>query len=523
MIFPFNSNRSVSLMINYPLANLCLAWIVRATVWSVFPSWTTLLAADGLPNIVLLYADDMGYGDLSIQNRDSKIPTPHLDRLAREGTRFTDAHSSSGVCTPSRYALLQGRYHWRKFHGIVNSFDQPVLDEDKTTLAELLQGKGYRTACIGKWHLGWNWNAIKNPVAQAQADSEKAITGFAPGAFDWNRPIPGGPLSHGFDRYFGDDVPNFPPYAWFENDRLITVPTVPLALRNQPAEGNWEARPGPSVQDWDFAAVMPTLTEKAVQWIQEQRRDQPFFLYFPFTSPHAPIVPTAEFTGRSQANGFGDFMVQTDAAVGRVLRALEEGGLADNTLVIFSADNGPEHYAYDRVKNFGHRSMGPLRGLKRDLYEGGHRVPMVIRWPGKVPVGQVHDGLISQIDLYATIAAAIGAPIPAGSAEDSYDQLGMWMGTEPSARRTLVHNTNANGYALRHGEWVLIAAKSGSVSKVPEWYDRALGYTPNDQPGELYNLREDLSQKRNRYAEVPDKVKELSGLLMQIRGQGQVR
>ncbi|HEX3870101.1 MAG TPA: sulfatase-like hydrolase/transferase, partial [Pirellulales bacterium] len=181
----------------------------------------------------------MGYGDLGIQNPDSKIPTPHLDRLAREGMRFTDAHSSSGICTPSRYALLEGRYHWRKFHGIVNSFDQPVLDDEKTTLPELLKAKGYRTACIGKWHLGWDWDSIKNPGAQAQAGRKN---GFPPDAFDWSKAIPGGPLSHGFDYYFGDDVPNFPPYAWIENDHVITVPTVSLTTTAPTAEGSWEAR-----------------------------------------------------------------------------------------------------------------------------------------------------------------------------------------------------------------------------------------------------------------------------------------
>ena len=470
------------------------------------------------PNIVILYADDMGYGDLNIQNPQSKIPTPNLDRLARAGTRFTDAHSSSGVCTPSRYALLQGRYHWRKFHGIVNSFDQPVLDDEKLTMAELLKAKGYQTACIGKWHLGWDWKAIKTAGAKANGKS-----GFAPDAFDWSKPIPGGPLSHGFDYYFGDDVPNFPPYAWFENDRVITIPTESLSTTASTAEGNWEARPGPSVKDWDFWAVMPELTRKAEQWIGQQRKDQPFFLYFPFTSPHAPIVPTRDFVGKSQAGGYGDFVVQTDDTVGRILAALDKHGLADNTLVLFSADNGPERYAYDRIKKTDHRSMGPLRGLKRDIWEGGHRVPLVVRWPGVVPAGKVSDELISQIDIYATVAAIVGSEIPAGSAEDSYNQLALLKGSGPSVRDTLVHNTNPQGYALRHGDWVLIDAKSGGVSAVPEWFDEANGYAKNAHAGELYNLKEDLPQKNNLYADRPEKVAELKGLLHKLRNNGQVR
>lgn len=482
------------------------------------------------PNIVILYADDMGYGDLGVQNPESKIPTPHLDRLAAQGTRFTDAHSSSGVCTPSRYAMLQGRYHWRKFHGIVNSFDQPILDAEKTTVAELLHGQGYKTACIGKWHLGWDWNAIKKPGSQepvVSGDGKKKAAGqakvFAPDAFDWSKPIPGGPLSHGFDYYFGDDVPNFPPYAWFENDRVITEPTVAMSNPKPTAEGNWETRPGPMVKDWDFWGVMPTLTAKAVDWIGKQKVNEPFFLYFPFTSPHAPIIPTDEWVGKSKAGGFGDFMAQTDDTVGRVLKALEANGLSENTIVIFSADNGPEHYAYERVKQFEHRSMGPLRGLKRDIWEGGHRVPMIIRWPGMVPAGKVSDALISQIDLYATIAKIVNADIPAGSAEDSFDQLDMIRGNAKSARDTLVHNTNANGYALRYQDWVLVAAKTGAVSKVPDWFDSANGYTSHTSPGELYNLREDISQRKNLYAEMPDKVADLTRRLEQVRAKSQVR
>lgn len=476
------------------------------------PAWA---ASTSRPNIVILYADDMGYGDLAIQNAGSKIPTPHLDQLAREGTRFTDAHSSSGICTPSRYALLEGRYHWRKFHRIVNAFEPPVLDADRPTLAAMLRSKGYRTACIGKWHLGWSWDSIRKPGSDPKSVSAEA--------FDWTKPIPGGPLSHGFDYYFGDDVPNFPPYAWIENDRVITPPTVPVQPPGVPSEGNWETRPGPSVKDWDFSAVMPRLTEKALEWIGQQKQGEPFFLYFPFTSPHAPIVPSKEFVGKSGANGYGDFVVQTDDTVGRVLRALKERGLEENTLVVFSADNGPEHYAYERLRRHEHRSMGPLRGLKRDIWEGGHRVPFVVRWPGHVPANKVSAELLSQIDLYATLSAAVESPVPAGVAEDSFNQLDLLTGKAGSARDTLVHNTHPNSYALRHRDWVLIQAKSGGGSKVPDWFQAAEGYAANNLPGELYNLRDDLAQKKNLHAELPEKVSELSERLAKIRSKGQVR
>ena len=456
------------------------------------------------PNVVILYADDMGYGDLGANNPDSKIPTPHLDRLAREGTRFTDAHSSSGVCTPSRYALLHGRYHWRKFHGIVQSFDPPILDAERTTLAELLHGRGHATGCFGKWHLGWDWEAIRRPGATPRLDGKNKV--FAVTDFDWQRRIPGGPLSHGFDTYLGDDVPNFPPYAWFEDDRIPVAPSVDLATSGRPPEGNWECRPGPMAAGWDFHAVMPTLTDRAVAWIERQSPDRPFFLYFPFTSPHAPILPTDAFTGSSKAGPYGDFMAQTDDTVGRVLDALDARGLAANTLVIFTSDNGPERYAYERTRAFGHRSMGPLRGLKRDLWEGGHRVPMVVRWPGYVPAGRVSDGLLSQVDLYATIAAAVGKGIPEDSAEDSLDQLALFTGRGPSARREIVHNTHADGYALRQDEWILIDAPSGGISEIPDWYRDAEGIPAPDHPGELYDLSVDPGQRDNRFDAEPDRV-----------------
>ena len=463
------------------------------------------------PNIVILYADDMGVGDVAAANPESKIPTPNLDQLTREGTRFADAHSSSGICTPSRYAMLHGRYHWRKFHGIVGAFDQPILDDERLTLAEMLKEQGYATACIGKWHLGWNWNAIRRSDVEPHLEGKNRV--LPPNAFDWSRPIPGGPLDHGFDFYFGDDVPNFPPYAWFENDRVVNTPTVTLNITQKTAEGGWEARPGPAAEGWDFHAVMPRLTERAVAWIGKQNPRQPFFLYFPFTSPHTPIVPTQQFVGTSRANGFGDFVAQTDATVGAVLAALAAGGFADNTIVIFSADNGPERYAYERVRNYGHRSMGPLRGLKRDLWEGGHRVPFIVRWPGHVPAGRVENGLVSQIDLFATLAGIVGGRIPSGSAEDSLDQRACFTGAGPSARETLVHNTNPASYAIRHGDWVLIDTATGGVSGVPAWFDEANGYAKNTQPGELYNLRDDLSQKRNLYAEESARVTALKRLL----------
>ncbi|HTU27272.1 MAG TPA: arylsulfatase [Pirellulales bacterium] len=503
----------------------CIRWALAWPLVCVIALSAALVDLAGagdprpLPNIVIIYADDMGYGDLGVQNPESKIPTPHLDRLATEGTRFTDAHSSSAICSPSRFGLLTGCYHWRRMHDIVRPFGQSVFRAGDVTLPAMLKTAGYRTACIGKWHLGWDWNAIKQPDAKPDPK-----TGYAADAFDWSRPVPDGPTAHGFDYYFGNDVPNFPPYSWFENDRVLVPPTEPVAPKGQPAEAGWDTWGGPMPKDWDFGAVVPKLTQETVDWIAEQRgKPGPFFLYLPQNSPHTPIVPAKEFRGRSQAGGFGDWVAQTDDNVGRILAALAENGFADNTLVIFSSDNGPESMAYKRIKNFCHRSSGPLRGVKRDLWEGGHRIPFLVRWPAHVKAGAVSDALVSQVDLMATLAAVVGAELPAGAAPDSYSLLDVWEKGAESPRHTIIHNTNPGGYAVRHDNWLLVAAKTGAVSKPPEWFNEEFGYGKNEFAGELYDLSQDLGEHRNLYGERADKVAELDSLLKQIRAKGQVR
>ncbi len=468
------------------------------------------------PNVVILYADDLGYGDLAANHPASKIPTPHLDRLAAEGMRFTDAHSSSGICSPSRYALLTGRHHWRDFHDIVGSFGPPVFKPGQLTLPALLRGAGYDTACIGKWHLGWDWNAIRRPGTPPDS--------IAVGDFDWTRPIPGGPLAHGFDRYFGDDVINFPPYAWIEDDRVVAAPDTMLAkVPGAPKEGAWECRPGPARSDWDFFQVLPTLTARAEAFIRARSGNPtPFLLYVPLPSPHAPIIPNDEFDGRSQAGAYGDFVVQTDDACGRVLAALRDAGLESNTLVVFSSDNGPERYAYARDERFDHWSAAPFRGLKRDLYEGGHHVPFLLKWPGVTKPGSVSDALVSQVDLMATLAAASGADLPADAAVDSHDLLPWLTGAVAAPpRTTLVHNTARDRYAIRHGDWLLVDGTTGFTvprwPPPPEWCLKH-GYEPDTAgAGELYDLKADVGQRHDVAAEHPETVAELRELLRGIR------
>lgn len=478
---------------------------------------------DSLPNILIIYADDMGYGDLACQNPEAKLTTPNLDQLAAEGIRFTDGHSSSGICSPSRFALLTGQYHWRRMHGIVGPFGGTVFKQNEFTLARMLDSKGYHTACIGKWHLGWDWDSIKVEGAELlPVPGDSTRKGYGPNDFDWGQAFTGGPLDQGFDYYFGDGTINFPPYAFIENDRLTKTPTEYLTLgKRSTKEGNWEFRPGPMVKDWDPYQVLPTLEKKAVAYIKQQKQDQPFFLYFALPSPHAPIIPNEAFIGKTQAGGYGDFVYQTDYVAGQVLKALEEQGLAENTLVIFTSDNGPERYAYPRLQNYGHLSMGPLRGLKRDIFEGGHRVPFVMRWPGKIEPGRVAQDLIHQVDIAATLASIVDFPLTVSQAVDSYNFLPLLLGQEldQPIREVAVQNTFKDGFVIRQGDWVLVERFSGYHSRVPDWYFEDSKYPIDDRerPGLLFNLKTDLGQFQDLYEEKPEKVAELKVLLQEYR------
>ena len=469
------------------------------------------------PNIVIIYADDMGYGDLNCQNPDSKIPTPHLDKLASEGMRFTDAHSSSGICSPSRYALLTGKYHWRRTHGIVNSFGPAMFRDDDITLPQVLKNNGYTTACVGKWHLGWDWELTGEPSGEVEQWGRKRKF-YLPDEVVFNSAIKGGPLSRGFDYYFGDGTINFPPYAWIENENFIDIPTetmTPAVEGFETKEGNWEFRPGPKVKGWNPYEVLPKLTEKAVEWIGKQSKEQPFFFYFPLPSPHAPIIPNDEFDGKSKAGAYGDFVFQSDWVAGQVINALRENGLEENTIVIFTADNGPEHYAFVRAEKFNHYSMGDLRGLKRDVWEGGHHVPFLVKWPGNVKAGSVSNELISQIDIMATLAAATGITLPEEAAPDSYNYLSEWKSKEirDPLRKNLIHNTWKDKWGYRQGKWLFINQPNGEHSKMPAFFKELRGYTDFETEGVLFDLEKDPGQRINLYNEYPEKVKELEALL----------
>ncbi|MEX1114010.1 MAG: arylsulfatase [Akkermansiaceae bacterium] len=474
--------------------------------------------AEKSPNILIVLVDDMGYGDPGCYNPQSKIPTPHLDRLAAQGLRLTDAHAAAAVCSPSRYGLLTGQYPWRTRPGggALGTWAAPIIAPQRLTLPKLLQQHGYATACIGKWHLGWTWPTKDGKPPQTGPTNLSNV--------DFSQPIADGPTTRGFDYYFGTCVPNYPPYCFIENDRTVGLPSEPST--------EFET-PGPKLPGWNQEQILPEITRRAVRYIEAAAQSKkPFFLYFPLTSPHHPILPTAEFRGKSGAGDYGDFVVQTDWTVGQVLEALDRTKQAENTLVVFTSDNGPEITrknnlgtkvvvavgAYDRIQKYGHASMGPLRGIKYEAWEGGHRVPFLARWPGKIKPGAVSGELLCLTDLLATCAAIVGDKLPATAGEDSWNALPVLLGGK-GGRSSAVLASAARPLAVRQGDWVWINEASGSNPE-PDWFQQQRGYTSNTHPSQLYNLRDDLPQRRNYFAEQPGKVRELTALLEKYQTEG---
>lgn len=466
------------------------------------------------PNIVFVLADDMGYGDVSCYNPKSKIQTPNLDRLAREGVRFTDAHAPSAVCTPTRYGVLTGRYCWRTRlkSGVLFGFDDHLVEPARTTVASMLKEQGYHTACVGKWHLGWDWQKRDGVSEPDEDDPTRGV--------DFRKPILNGPTTVGFDWFYGIAASlDMPPYCYVENDRPTVIPEG--VVEGSPWDAFW--REGVIAEGFRHIDVLPHLTERAVDYIhQRDGAQQPFFLYFALPAPHTPVLPIEQFQGASQAGDYGDFCVQVDDVVGRIMQALDEIGAAENTLLIFTSDNGPEHIAYPRIRQYGHYSMGPLRGLKRDTWEGGHRVPFIARWPRRIPGDQVTSQVICLTDLLATAADIVGASLPLDAGEDSLSFMpaltGGSVGT--SLRQAVVYHGIRGELAIRRGDWVYIDAPTGEGSREPQWFKEERGYMPHEYPGELYNLADDPAQRKNLYAEHPKMVAELKTLLDKYKSEG---
>jgi arylsulfatase A len=484
------------------------------------------------PNVLVILADDLGYGDVQCYNRErGRIPTPNIDRLAAQGMRFTDGHSSSGVCSPSRYTLLTGRYHWRTRlqKGIVGVFGEPLIAPDRMTIGSLAKQQGYSTACIGKWHLGWDWPISKQqrplltPRAQPQDEvgraERKSVAREATPTQEqtelwrevFSKPIAGGPTTRGFDFYFGTDVPNWPPYCFIENNRTLGIPEEflpPKLLGN-----NQASTQGPALKDWKLEAILPALGDRTVRFIGEAvEKAEPFLVYMPLTSPHTPLAVNGEWKHKSSLNLFADFVMETDAVVGRVLDALEKSGAAKNTLVIFTSDNGCAPYA--GVKDLeakGHYPSGPLRGYKADAWEGGHRVPFIVRWPGVVTPGTECGQLVAQADILRTLAELWNVALPDGAGEDSFSLMPLLKGDDKPVRTNAVSASVGGTPAVRSGFWKYIPAPGSGG-----WG----GGGAQSQPVQLYHLGDDLGETKNLAATTPEKVGELNAVLEKLITDG---
>ncbi|MCH8923670.1 MAG: arylsulfatase, partial [Planctomycetes bacterium] len=423
------------------------------------------IAQAAYPNIVFILVDDMGYGDPGCYNPNSKIPTPHIDSLARDGMRFTDAHAPGPLCHMSRYGLLTGRYPFRANVSLWRK--QPVIEQRRVTIASLLKSLGYRTAMVGKWHLGFE---------------EKG----------YDKPLRGGPVDRGFDSFFGIRAStDIPPYFYIRGNRAVSPPTAKIKANRSdgwsPIQGAfWRA--GRIAPDLKLKDVLPRLTSEAVKVIEDHaagKHEKPLMLYLAYPAPHTPWLPSKEFLGRSRAGMYGDFTVMVDAMIGRVLKALEQAGMTDETLVVFSSDNGPVWYETD-VKRFGHDASGGLRGMKADAWECGHRMPFIVRWPGKVKAGSVSRQTICFTDMLATLAGVVGVKLPAGAGPDSLDFSPVLLGRQPEGtpiRDALVIRSGGGLMTIRMGDWKLIdGLGSGGFSR-----PRRVKPGRGDPPGQLYN------------------------------------
>ncbi len=459
------------------------------------------------PNIIVILADDLGYADVSCYG--GKISTPHVDRIAAEGVRFTDAHSSSAVCTPTRYALLTGRYNWRSRlkRSVLGGLSPRLIEADRETIASWLGQHGYHSACVGKWHLGMDW-VVKpgKQVSEYSIESRDQVFNV-----DYSKPITNGPNEVGFDYFYGISASlDMVPYAFIEQDRVTELPTEDrdFAMMHDRDEDRRRTRKGPTAPGFDAADVLPQLAKKSVAYIDRRAESakatgddrQPFFLYVPFASPHTPILPTEPWQGESEINPYADFVMETDWAVGEILKALDRNGLADDTLIVFTSDNGCSPQArFDELAEHDHLPSGPFRGHKADLFEGGHRVPLVVRWPGKVAAGGESAQLVCQTDLFATAAEIVAADLPDDTAEDSYSFLGA--AKDPSAasdRDHLVSHSINGSFAIREGDWKLMLCPDSGGWSAPRPGRNAAKDLASRQ---LYHLGDDPGERDNRIAE----------------------
>lgn len=490
-------------------------------------------AAAARPNVIVILADDMGWGDARCYQPESKIPTPHLDRMAAEGVRFTDAHTPSSVCTPTRYGLLTGRYSWRTTlkKGVLDGFDPPLIEPGRETLASFLKKQGYATACIGKWHLGMTWTR-KDGTPMPDRLTEGLGIHRGGEEVDFTKETVGGPVDHGFDSWFGISASlDMSPYVYLEGRRVVELP-----LEVQPSIKETALSTSSGVRSAEFLLekVLPEFTRRAAAYVESRAgKKEPFFLYLPLPSPHLPVVPDAEWNGKTGAGIYADYTAQTDATAGAVMDALERTGQTENTLIVYTSDNGGLWHQWDpkekddaRYKptpraayneEHGHRSNAGLRGTKADIWEGGHRVPFLVRWPARVKPA-VSDALVELNDIFATVAEITGTALPENAAEDSFSFLKLLDGKE-GGRDFAVHHSLQGVFALREGPWKFVEIRGSGGFTNP----KKVVPKPGEPEFQLYRLDTDLAETHNLAGEETTRVEKMSQRLKKIQASSRTR
>ncbi len=498
--------------------------------------------AQSLPNILFIYADDLGYGDVACYNPESKVPTPNLDQLANDGMLFTDAHSPSTVCTPSRYSVMTGRMAFRlNYRGVFTGVQGPCLiSPGRLTLPELLQESGYETAMFGKWHIGMTFfDEAGNPVYHQQSELDDLHGRYASGVelvkqVDFSRPIQGGPLDHGFNHFFGTACCPTTDwlYAYIDGDRITEIPNRVLVRADEglPVHPySNDNRLGMLADGFDLQEVDMVFLEKSKAFLEahvEHKPDKPFFLFHSAQAVHLPSFPGRDFQGKTDAGPHGDFIYQFDTIVGELLGALDRLGLSDNTLVIVTSDNGPEVPTSIAMRaDHNHNGSRPWRGMKRDQWEAGHRVPFIAKWPGRIEAGSQSDQTICQTDLMATYAAIVNYELPFDAAEDSFNLLPVLMGDEAIIRPYTLHQTIRLDLAIRKGPWKYLDHVGSGGNNYDN--DRMAAFripeTAPGAPGQLYNLKDDPGETKNLFYENPEIVAELKSLLEASKASGRSR
>ena len=489
-------------------------------VLCLFVGVVTSASGQEHPNVIFVMADDLGIGDISPTNPDCKIKTPHLQKMADEGICFLDAHSSSAVCTPTRYGVITGRYNWRSrlAKGVLSGTSTHLIPAERATVAHMLHKAGYHNQMIGKWHLGWDWAMVDADQSSAKNGRNKKKKR----KIDFAKPVKNGPDINGFDGYYGHcGSLDMAPYVWVDTGRPTAVPVREEGVSAKEDRYGWY-RKGPISPDFKIVEVLPHLFDKSMDHIKARAADakagKPFFLYLPLPAPHTPIVPVPPFKDASGMNPYADFVMQVDHHMGQLLETLKQTGLDDNTIVFFTSDNGCSPQAnFEALKQHNHDPSAGYRGHKADIYEGGHRIPLIVRWPGRIKAGQTTNALACLTDLYATLRDITGQDAEDRGGEDSFSLVPVFNGKSTSGRTTLISHSIGGSFSIRQGDWKLcLSAGSGGWSAPRE----PVAKKQKLPPMQLFNLKDDRGERKNLLKENPEQVAALLKQLAQEVANG---